>query len=301
MMHRGAPGRQAPPTPVLTVLLAAVAVLLAACSGSSPLMPTATPESTGQPAPIRSTPSDSTPPSSAPGSPSVEQPPNQTPRSPSAAPEQDSAPASEPAITMLRPAAGATLMVPLTLSGTANTFEAALTVDALNAAGDYLCIRHLTATSGSGTRGTWQTWLAFAPTHDSGTAPVTLRAYELSARDGSMTNVTERQISLSAAHPAIVMTTPACGDVVSPGSQLAVTGSATVFEAALTVELRDSGGAVRVSRNLMTAEGGVPSAFSDLIPIPAGLPGGYYDLVALSYSAKDGSKQNEFPVQILVQ
>ena len=51
--------------------------------------------------------------------------------------------------------------------------------------------------------------------------------------------------------------------MVSPGSQLAVTGIATVFEAAR--------------------------------------PGGYYDLVALSYSPQDGSKQNEFPVQVLVQ
>ena len=301
MRHHRAPSRQAPPTPALTFLLATVALVLAACSGSSPLIPTLTPESTGQPAPSWSAPSDSAPPSSAPGSPSVEQSPGAVPGDPSAAPGQDSAPAGEPAITMRRPAAGTTLMVPLTLSGTANTFEAALTVDARNAAGEYLCIRHLTATSGSGTRGTWQTRLAFAPTHDSGTEPVTLRAYELSARDGTISNVTERQILLSATPPAIVLTTPACGDVVSPGSQLAVTGIATVFEAALTLELSDSAGAVRVSLDLMTDEGGVPSAFSDLLTIPAALPGGYYDLVALSYSPQDGSKQNEFPVQILVQ
>ena len=57
MMHRGAPGRQAPPTPVLTLLLAVAAVLLAGCSGSSPLIPTVTPESTGLSAPTSSAPS----------------------------------------------------------------------------------------------------------------------------------------------------------------------------------------------------------------------------------------------------
>jgi hypothetical protein len=55
------------------------------------------------------------------------------------------------------------------------------------------------------------------------------------------------------------------------------------------------------SKNLMTEEGNVESRFSDLATMPAGLVPGFYDLVAFNLSAKDGSIENEFPVQISVQ
>lgn len=203
-------------------------------------------------------------------------------------------------ITIDVPTDGARVTVPVAAEGTANTFEAALTVDVVNEAGDILCLRHLMATSGSGTRGTWQAVLGFAPERDIA-APVTLRAYELSAKDGSMINLVERHITLSPDHPAILLTSPICGDVVAPGGNLSVQGLATVFEAALTVELRDAAGAVVFSRDLMTSEGGVESPFGEIITIPADLSPGFYDLVAFNYSAEDGSIQNEFPVQIHVR
>lgn len=223
-----------------------------------------------------------------------------SPSSPPPASETPSSPPVIAAITIDRPLDGARVAVPVETLGTADTFEAALTVDILNEAGGILCMRHITATSGSGTRGTWQALLGFAPERDTD-APVTLRAYERSAEDGSVINLIERQITLSPERPAILLTSPSCGDVVAAGGRLSVQGLATVFEAALTIELRDSAGAAVLSRNLMTAEGGVESPFGELITIPAGLPGGFYDLVALSYSAKDGSIENEFPVQIDVR
>lgn len=200
-------------------------------------------------------------------------------------------------ITIDMPADGARVTVPVDAEGTANTFEAALTVDIVNEAGDILCMRHVMATSGSGTRGTWQARLGFAPEQDIA-APVTLRAYELSAKDGSMINLVERPITLSPEHAQIMLTSPVCGDVVDVGGDLSVQGLATVFEAALTVELRDAAGAVVYSRDLMTSQGGVESPFGELIAIPAGLAPGFYDLVAFNYSAEDGSIENEFPVQI---
>ncbi|MEO7374169.1 MAG: Gmad2 immunoglobulin-like domain-containing protein [Terrimesophilobacter sp.] len=157
------------------------------------------------------------------------------------------------------------------MRGTANTFEASLTVDAVNEAGDFLCIHHIMATSGSGTTGTWETHLGFAPESDTEIAPVTLRAYELSAKDGAIVNLVERKVFLSPKRPPILMTSPICGDVVTPGGTLAIQGLATVFEAALTVELRDASGAAVFSKNLMTEEGNVESRFSDLVTMPAGL------------------------------
>lgn len=189
---------------------------------------------------------------------------------------------------------------PIELAGTANTFEAQLLVDAVDEAGDFLCIRTVTATSGSGTEGTWAATLGVVPESDSDLA-ITLRAYERSAKDGSIINLVERPVTLSAEHPTIFLTSPVCGDTVAPGGALAVQGRATVFEAALTVELRNAAGTVVFSRNLLTEEGGVESGFGEIVTLPADLPTGLYDLVAYNTSAKDGSIQNEFPVQVNVQ
>ncbi|MET0888201.1 MAG: Gmad2 immunoglobulin-like domain-containing protein [Mycetocola sp.] len=214
--------------------------------------------------------------------------------------ETPSSPPQIDAITIDSPPDGARVPVPVSANGTANTFEAALTVDVMNEANEILCVRHVLATSGSGTRGTWQARLGFAPQRDTD-EPVTLRAYELSASDGSMTNLVERPLTLSPEHPPIFLTSPVCGDVVAAGGAMSVQGLATVFEAALTVEVRDAAGAAVFSRNMMTAEGGVESPFGEFITIPADLPAGFYDLVAFNYSAKDGNIENEFPVQIEVR
>jgi hypothetical protein len=218
----------------------------------------------------------------------------------SPAPTPSLSQSSSAAIDIQSPAKGATVSVPFIMRGTANTFEAALTVDAVNEAGEFLCIRHIMATSGTGTPGTWETPLAFAPQRDTEITPVTLRAYEFSAKDGSMVNLVERKALLAPTRPPIMMTSPVCGDVVAPGGTLAIQGLATVFEAALTVELRDASGTAVFSKNLMTEEGGVESRFSDLAILPAGLAPGFYDLVAFNLSPKDGSVENEFPVQIRV-
>jgi hypothetical protein len=207
--------------------------------------------------------------------------------------------APEPLIVIEEPAEGASVTVPVAASGTANTFEAALTVDILDSEGNELCARHIMATSGSGTPGTWETSLAVAPPDTP--SPAVVRAYEFSAMDGSMINVAERAITLSAERPTIFVTEPDCGAVVAPSATLAVSGRAAVFEAALTIELRDASGAVVVAENVMAASGVEEADFTGSLAIPADAPNGFYDLVAYSFSAMDGSIQNEFVVQIVVE
>ena len=204
-------------------------------------------------------------------------------------------------IDLVVPADGATVNVPVMMSGTSNTFEAALTVDALTAVGDLLCVRHIMASSGSGTPGTWQTTLDFVPPSDTQNTSVTLRAYELSAKDGAMINLVDRVVAVSPAHAVIMLTSPTCGDVVAPGANLAITGLATVFEAALTVELRNQAGTVVFSKDLLAEEGGVESLFGAVITVPAQLPAGFYDVVAFDHSARDGQFEHEFTVQISVR
>lgn len=206
---------------------------------------------------------------------------------------------SGPVIQIDSPMADARVTVPVTASGTANTFEAALTVQLLTEAGDTLCVREIMATSGSGTEGTWQTDLAFVPPDSD--QPAVLRAYERSAEDGSPVNVVEVPLVVTPERPPIIIVTPVCGDTVAPGGSIAVTGRAQVFEAQFTLELRDAAGTAVLSQEVTAESGTEESNFSALLTVPADLPGGFYDLVGYDTSAKDGSVQYEFPVQILVQ
>jgi hypothetical protein len=57
-------------------------------------------------------------------------------------------------ITIDRPDANETVDVPIHASGTADVFEAALIVEAQDMSGHTLCVRHIMATSGTGTPGT---------------------------------------------------------------------------------------------------------------------------------------------------
>ena len=123
-----------------------------------------------------------------------------------------------------------------------------------------MCVRHLTATSGSGTRGTWEGMLAFPPEEDA--LPVTLRAYANSAVDGAMIDLVERQITISTERPDIIVTSPRCGDVYPAGTLIQVLGTANLFEASLTVELRDSSGTPVVTLPVTAEECCVESQFS---------------------------------------
>jgi hypothetical protein len=76
---------------------------------------------------------------------------------------------------------------PLIVEGTSNTFEASLHVDLLGPDGARLTGRAVSATSGTGTRGTFRTRLRFVAPEG---AQLTLRAYERSAADNRIIHVT---------------------------------------------------------------------------------------------------------------
>ncbi|QYF73267.1 Gmad2 immunoglobulin-like domain-containing protein [Cryobacterium sp. PAMC25264] len=208
-------------------------------------------------------------------------------------------PAPAATITLDSPMADAPVTVPVTIKGTASTADSKLVVDLLDADGQPLCVRHITATPGSGSSATWQTDLAFEP--PDAEQDVTLRAYTQSAADGSAENIVERPLTLTAERPPIIITSPGCGDTVAPGGTLTVVGRALVPEAQFTLELRDASGAAVLTQDVMAADGTQESDFSATLDIPAGLSAGFYDLVGFDNSLKDGSEQYDFPVQLLVQ
>jgi hypothetical protein len=86
-----------------------------------------------------------------------------------------------PAILVESPLPFATVSSPLRVWGTANTFEATFEYELLDAAGKTLAKHFVTATSGSGTRGTYDITIRFASPGGAGK----LLVYELSAKDGS--------------------------------------------------------------------------------------------------------------------
>ncbi len=90
-----------------------------------------------------------------------------------------------PAILVESPLPGETVTSPLRVQGTANTFEATFDVEIRNSSGVRIAWRFVTATSGSGTRGTFDTTISFP--HTSG--PITLVAYEPSAANGKPIHV----------------------------------------------------------------------------------------------------------------
>lgn len=90
-----------------------------------------------------------------------------------------------PAILIESPTEGATVAGPLRVRGTANTFEATLQLRLTSASGAVLAEQTVTATSGSGTRGTFSASLPFSV---SSPQDATLTGFVQSAKDGSEVN-----------------------------------------------------------------------------------------------------------------
>ena len=99
-----------------------------------------------------------------------------------------------PAVLVESPAPGEDVSSPLRIAGTANTFEATFQVEVLGAGRRVLGKRFVTATSGSGTRGTFEANVTFAAQ----AGPATLVVYELSAEDGSRIHEIEIPLQIKA-------------------------------------------------------------------------------------------------------
>lgn len=98
-----------------------------------------------------------------------------------------------PAILVESPAPGATVRSPLTISGTANTFEATFMVELRPELGKPMYKDFVTATSGNGMRGTFEKAIEFTVDRES---RGTLVVYESSAEDGSVVNEVEIPVTI---------------------------------------------------------------------------------------------------------
>jgi hypothetical protein len=101
-----------------------------------------------------------------------------------------------PAIVALSPVIGQHVSSPVTVTGTADVFEATVSMRILDAAGNEIATRFTTATCGTGCRGDYSTTV---PYRLAGEQPGTVEIYEVSARDGSRINVVDIPVILAAA------------------------------------------------------------------------------------------------------
>ena len=99
-----------------------------------------------------------------------------------------------PSVLVESPLAFEEVTSPLQASGTANTFEATFAFTITDSDGDLLAENFVTATSGTGTRGTFEFSQSF--TADAG-EEITLTVFENSAEDGSRMNIVEIPLRMS--------------------------------------------------------------------------------------------------------
>lgn len=97
-------------------------------------------------------------------------------------------------VVAYRPVIGQRVTNPVTVSGTANVFEATVTVRVLDAAGREVGTAFTTATCGSGCRGTYAIAVRYRV---AGPQAGTVEAYALSAEDGSPQHVVRVPVTLA--------------------------------------------------------------------------------------------------------
>jgi hypothetical protein len=98
-----------------------------------------------------------------------------------------------PAITVASPAIGAMVTSPVTVSGTADVFEAVVSIEILNSAGQEIARTFTTASCGTGCRGSYTTTISYSvPATQKGT----LEVFERSAKDGSPVNMQKIPVTL---------------------------------------------------------------------------------------------------------
>ena len=99
-----------------------------------------------------------------------------------------------PAITVRSPVIGARVTSPVTVSGTADVFEATVSVRVLDSAGHEIARTFTTASCGTGCRGNYSVTVSYSVPR---TQPGTIEVFESSAKDGQPVNVQPIPVTLA--------------------------------------------------------------------------------------------------------
>ncbi len=205
--------------------------------------------------------------------------------------------ATQTAIILAEPRSGDEVTVPVTVKGTASVFEGTVVVAVESADGSKtFCKTFTTASEGAPGRGSFEAQIAFPPPSQATDGRV--RVYSESPKDGTAQSLVSVPIVISSEQPAIVVDSPLCGAEVK--SPVTVRGTASVFEAALVVVIKDSLGQELARANVLASEGApARGTFSQDLSFsypPGGSEPGMIE--AFSTSAQDGSVINLFSVPV---
>jgi len=99
-----------------------------------------------------------------------------------------------PPILVETPGIGENITSPVMGAGTANVFEAAVSIRILDSNSKIIASTTTTATCGSGCRGTFRKRVAF---HTASTQDGTIEVFEVSAKNGKPTNIVFIPVTLS--------------------------------------------------------------------------------------------------------
>lgn len=205
-------------------------------------------------------------------------------------------------ISITKPQQDEKVTVPVTVSGTASVFEGTLTVAIESLKGDRtFCRITTTASQGAPGTGTFEATLAFPPPPF--TPPLALagrvHVFSQSPKDGSILDEAIIPISIGGDVPNIVINSPLCDAPVR--SPITVTGTASVFEASLTVVIKDSAGNELVNAHVMASEGApATGTFSQDLDFSVSGDPQQGTIEAFSLSPADGSVVNLFAVPVLL-
>lgn len=100
-----------------------------------------------------------------------------------------------PPIVVTGPVVGVRVTSPVTIAGTANVFEATVSIRILDSDGAEIATTFTTATCGTGCRGDYAVAVPYQLSDDQ---PGTIQVYEVSAADGSRVNVVDIPVRLAA-------------------------------------------------------------------------------------------------------
>ena len=123
-------------------------------------------------------------------------------------------------IEVTEPAGGSTVTSPVRVSGTADVFEATVTVRIVDAVNNVIAETFATATCGSGCRGDFSIELAYSV---GAQQPGEIQVFEVSAEDGTSTNTVRVPVTLTPG-PQDPVAAAVEGDWTAPDGSVAPTG-----------------------------------------------------------------------------
>ena len=198
------------------------------------------------------------------------------------------------AIEVLSPAMNTSVSSPVVVSGTADVFEATVSIRILDANDNVIADTFTTATCGSGCRGDFEAEVPFLVETEQ---PGVIQVFEVSAQDGSRINVVRIPVTLTpaggppvTASEMIEVLTPAPDARVS--SPVTVSGTADVFEATVSIRILDANNNV-IADTFTTATCGSGCRGDFAIKVPFSVGAEQRGVIQVfEVSAQDGSRIN---------